>query len=472
MSTTLCNACGETVPAARHCKNCREQLKANVVPPFEDYRDDFTTRMSDAAFEVEDDSVSFETLRSKHDGYDRPLGGYLFAAERPEKVCDLSSVQVSDDAAYSADLTTGFLKSGHLVVTSERLVAVLPREGEDQVFGTELTDVVDLETSSKLLGGSLVVSLASGFTVTYDLDADDTLLAELVDVVRRLEAAHDSTESRAAKFVRAVDEEVTTAEDAETALRNVADLFAERDEVTYFDHAVADADSLDELLGAVAGATRGPDAVDGSSSSETTTALPTPMKRPMPGSLRTRVAGTLQSADPREVGKYTLAATLGLGAYAISAPFSTTLGLAALATGGTATGLYASANPESVVAQIEPMTLVMNMNQRGRQVHHSPIAGTATVGRALGAADYLGGLEYDSAYAQWLVEADVDSVIRAAEVAQRRAEQNPALGGPREASLLGGLGGLAYGYTDYDGDMDSLFDRDTPDTSDTPAVED
>jgi hypothetical protein len=111
----------------------------------------------------------------------------------------------------------------------------------------------------------------------------------------------------------------------------------------------------------------------------------------------------------------------------------------------------------------------MNMNQRGRHVSNSPIAGTANVGRALGATEYLGSLEYDSAYAQWLVEADIDSVISGAEVAQRRAAQNVALGNRREASLLGALGGLAYGYTDYDGDVDSLFDRGA---SDTPAVED
>jgi hypothetical protein len=474
MTTTLCDACGEVVPVARHCEACREPLQTDVVPSLEDYRQDFTARMSDAALDVEHDSVSFEVLRSKHGSYERPLGGYLLDTERPEMVCELSSVQVADDATYTSELTAGFLKHGHLVVTTERLVAVLPGKDEAQVFETDLTDVVDVETDSKLLGASLVVSLTSGFTVTYDVDADDTLLAESADAVRRLEARHDSTESQAAKFVRAVDEEVTAAEDAETLLRNVADLFAERDEVTYVDHAVAGADSFDELLDAVADSRRGGDAADRSTLPEpatdrgraTLSSLPTLPTRQTPGALRTRVAGTLQNAEPREVGKYTMAATLGLGAYAISAPFSTTLGLAALAAGGTATGLYASANPGSVVAQVDPMTLVANMNQRGRHVHDSPIAGTANVGRALGAAEYLGGLEYDSAYAQWLVEADIDSVVTGAEVARRRAAQNDALGEPREASLLGALGGLAYGYTDDAGDVDSLFDRETP------AVED
>ncbi|SFL14898.1 hypothetical protein SAMN04487950_2727 [Halogranum rubrum] len=481
MTTTLCDACGEVVPTARHCEACREPLQTDVVPPFDDYRRDFTARMSDAALDADHDSVSFEALRSRHDSYERPLGGYLVEGEQPEIVCELSSAHVADDGSYDFELDTGFLKSGHLVVTSERLVTVLPGSGEPQVFEVGMTDVVGVETDSKLLGASLVVSLASGFTVTYDVDADDTLLTELADAVRRVEARHDSTESRAAKFVQAVDDEVEAADDAETVLRNVADLFAARDEVSYVDHAVADADSVDELLDAIGDARRGGDDERGDDTDDSST-LPvtdrdadrgrlTLPKRPTPGSIRTRVTGTLKDADPREVGKYTMAATLGLGAYAISAPFSTTAGLAALAAGGTATGLYASANPESVVGQVDPMMLVTTMNQRGRHVHNSPIAGSANVGRTLGVAEYLGGLEYDSAYAQWLVEADIDSVVDAAEVAQRRAEQNPALGGPREASLLGALGGLAHGYTDFDGDVGSLFDRETSDVDADDAVD-
>ncbi|SEO90479.1 hypothetical protein SAMN04487948_10763 [Halogranum amylolyticum] len=472
MTTKICNGCGETVPAARYCEECHAPLTENVVPPSEEYERDFTTRMNDAAVEATHDSVSFDTLRSDHGSYDRPLGGYLFASERPAAVCELSSVRLSADSTYSSELATPFLTDGHLVVTRDRLVAVLPREGETQLFDVSMADIVDVEAESKLLGGALVVSLASGFTVTYDLDASDELLTELTDGIQRLEARDDSTESRAAKFVQTVDDEIAAATDAETALRNVADRFATRDEVTAFDHAVASADSVDELLDAIAEGSDAPDASASRQRPEPATNLPTPSTGPTAGALRTRVAGALRNADPQEVGKYTLAATLGLGTYAISAPFSTTLGLAALAAGGTATGLYATANPESVVAQADPMELVMSMNHRGRHVSHSSIAGTANAGRLLGAAEYLGDLEYDTAYAQWLVEADIDTVVRAAEVAQRHAKRNPEFGTEREASLLGAIGGLAYGYTDDDGGVESFFDEDvTAIDEDTTAID-
>jgi hypothetical protein len=308
-----------------------------------------------------------------------------------------------------------------------------------------------------------MIPLADGFTVQYELDAGEELLEELTSVVESLERQHDSAESRAAKFIQAIDDEVTTASDAEAVLRNVADLFAERDELTQFDHAVANADSLDDLLVSIASSevihNPNDDSVPDKKGGEVPAAEEQASKVP----LRVRANETIKNAEPQEVATYTLGATLGLGLYAISAPFSTTAGLAALAAGGTATGLYASANPESLVAQINPLALAMNMNQRGHAVQQSSMAGSANLGRALGAIEYLGNQNYDTAYAKWLAEADIDAVMRAAEMAQRHAENNPKLGTAREASILGAIGGFAHSYTDHDGDVDSLF-QESPDT--------
>jgi hypothetical protein len=419
--------------------------------------------MSDAALDATHNSVTFEALRVEHDKYDRPLGGYLFASEQPEAICDLYWAEVSDDADYSSRLSPGFFKDGHLIITDERVIAVTPRKGDSQVFAIRMADIVDSEGASKWLGGSLMIPLADGFTVQYELDAGEELLEELTSVVESLERQHDSAESRAAKFIQAIDDEVTTASDAEAVLRNVADLFAERDELTQFDHAVANADSLDDLLVSIASSevihNPNDDSVPDKKGGEVPAAEEQASKVP----LRVRANETIKNAEPQEVATYTLGATLGLGLYAISAPFSTTAGLAALAAGGTATGLYASANPESLVAQINPLALAMNMNQRGHAVQQSSMAGSANLGRALGAIEYLGNQNYDTAYAKWLAEADIDAVMRAAEMAQRHAENNPKLGTAREASILGAIGGFAHSYTDHDGDVDSLF-QESPDT--------
>lgn len=463
MSTVVCEACDETVPAARFCDECDELLKDGIVPSVDEYKRDFTNRMSDAALDATHNSVTFEALRIEHDKYDRPLGGYLFASEQPEAICELYWLEVSDDANYSSRLGNGFFKDGHLIITDERVIAITPRKGDSQVFATKMADIIDSEEASKWIGGSLMIPLADGFTVQCELDAGKKLLEELTNVVESLARQHDSAKSRAAKFIQAIDDEVATASDAEVVLRNVADLFAERDELTQFDHAVANADSLDDLLVAIASSGMIRDPADSPDPDGEGEELPDVGEQASKVPLRVRASETIKNAEPQEVALYTLGATLGLGAYAISAPFSTTAGITALAAGGTATGLYASANPESVVAQISPLALAMNMNQRGRAVQQSSMAGSANLGRALGAMEYLGGQNYDTAYAQWFAEADIDSVIRAAEMAQRHAEKNPELGTPREASMLGAIGGLAHSYTDHDGDVDSLYE-DIPDT--------
>jgi hypothetical protein len=399
----------------------------------------------------------------EHDKYDRPLGGYLFALEQPKAICELHWAELSNDADYSSRISAGVFKDGHLVITDGRVIAITPGEDESQVFAIRMADIVDSDGASKWLGGSLTIPLADGFTVQYELDADEELLEELSNLVESLAKQHDSAESRAAKFIQAIDDEVATASDAEVVLRNVADLFAERDELTQFDHAVANADSLDDLLVSIASSgvihDPGEDSVPDSESGK----VPVSEEQASNPPLRVRATETIKDAEPQDVAMYTLGATMGLGAYAISAPFSTALGLTALAAGGTATGLYASANPESVVAQINPLALAMNMNQRGSAVQQSSMAGSANLGRALGAVEYLGNQNYDTAYAQWFAEVDIDSVMRGAEMAQRRAENNPELGTAREASMLGGIGGLAYSYADHDGDVDSLFEE-LPDT--------
>ena len=261
-----------------------------------------------------------------------------------------------------------------------------------------------------------------------------------------------------------MDTEVAAADDAESALHAIAELFENRSEKTHFDQAVAESGSIEELGQKMA-------AMPGIGVSDTTTPesqSTTKLAKPEVDvtGLRQRVTQTARSADPKDVGKYSLGAVLGFGTAAISAPISTTVGMAALLAGGAATGAYASTNPDSIAAKIEPIQLAMNAKGRGSQIASNPGAGGHGTGAALGMVEYLSQEDHDNldeAYAKWLSEVDIESVIEGQRVAARYADNTDELDNSKDASLLGGAAGLAYGYTDLEEGIDEAVDGEVVD---------
>ena len=473
MTVTPCSACGETVPNARHCVNCGTVRSDAGIPTEPAYQDSLTERLSERATAASHESVSFDILRSRHGKYDRPLGGYLFPEEQPEAVFRLDKTIVETYAESTWPVKSGIMKSGHLVVSGDRLISITPDGEVAQVLPVPLRDVVAVSTRSTWRDSVLVVDLAEGISYSYYLGglSDDELEA-VQTLVEELGRDQSSAESRAARFVQDADDVIAESETAESALRAVADLFAERDERTVFDQTVAEAESIRELFTALS--TSPAVASTGSEiQADTTGDVSLPVRKHRFSDLRRRAVYTAQNADPTEVGKYALGAGLALGTYAVTAPISTPVGLAAIAAGGAATGAYASTHPDSLAARIDPIPLAINARTTGQRWKQSSAPGGAGIGIALSALSHL---EAEQAvppeYAHWIANADYGSIIRGAEMARRAAEQSPGSTHPDHAAVLGGGFGLMYGYLDDEtrGDLEELLDEDLCDELQQPEA--
>lgn len=457
----LCDECEKTVPRARYCPNCNSS-SIREISPSADYEDsNMSERFSDIALNAGHESVTFDRLRSKHDSYERPLGSYLQEDEQPEAICDIKKCTIEGVDGSSWKISAGVLDSGHTVITDERVIALFPRDENSQLIAVQFTDVVAVDKFSNWRSDVLSIKDIEGYEYEFVLDVDGETFETVADLVRDLNDAVDSEESRAVRFLNKIDTEIESAENAEGALYAIAELFENRSEETHFDQAVAEADSIEELVEGMAEAP-GFETVQGElSESESETSLAKPTLNM--GNLQQRISETARDADPKDVGKYSLGAVLGFGTAAVSAPISTTVGIAALLAGGAATGAYASTNPNSVAARIEPLQLAMNAKGRSSQIGSSSRAGGFGTGAALGTIEYLSQMDsndVNEAYAKWLSEVDIDSVIEGQKTAARYARQSNEFDNPKQASILGGAAGLAYGYTDFDEDINQALDDD------------
>ncbi|SFR41894.1 hypothetical protein [Halogeometricum limi] len=475
MASHRCSFCGSAVPETRYCVNCNTNVGAVDVPR---RNPSLTAHLSEVTADADHESVTFDALRSRHDQYDRPLGGYLFADERPRRVLDVDGVTLEDVRGETWTVRPGFRRRGHAILTDDRLLLVTPADPGDQLVAVPLDDVVAVETESTWLRERLTFERADGWTTTVSLAgvSADELDAVAADVRERVRAT-DSAASRAAAFERDVDAAVADADDAETALRAVADLFAERDETAVFDHVVREASSADDLLSGLSNTTTRPslptpadgpseagDAGDAEGADATpvnggdgggASSLPT-AGRPSIEPVRQRVSRTLRDGDPKEAGKWAIGAGIAGFSVAVSLPFSTAAGLGAIALGGAATGAYASANPESAAARIDPIELALGAKTRERQWKRGGGPGGAAVGSVLGAAEHVVDRTDDTAYAHWLANADPELALRGATLGAEAAKKSPNADDPTTAALVGGGLGLAYGYTDLDYESDEL----------------
>jgi hypothetical protein len=473
MAVIQCPDCEATVPEARLCINCGIPRSDTGIPPEVAYLDDLTERLSERAIAASHDSVSFDTLRSTHDKYDRPLGGYLLLEEQPEAVFQLNKTMVEGYSESSWTVKSGMMNSGHLIVSTDRLLSVTPGGEVAQALPVHIRDVVSVSTRSTWRDSVLSIDLADGTTYSYYLGGmSDDDLESVQALVERVSRNQNSAESWAAQFVQDADDAIAESETAESALRAVADLFAERDETTVFDHSVAEAESVQELFTALSNSTAiASPATENQMESDADVSLP--VRRPRLSSLRRQVAYTAQNADPAEVGKYALGAGIMLGTYAVSAPISTPLGLAAIAAGGAATGAYASTHPGSLAAQIDPIPLAISAKAAGRQWKKNPAPGGTGVGMALGAIDHLEEDVVPPEYAHWVANADYDAIMRGAEMARRAAESSQGSTHPEHAAALGGGFGLLYGYLDDEtrADLEGLLDKDLYEALQPPEEE-
>ncbi|MDS0298776.1 hypothetical protein NDI76_08475 [Halogeometricum sp. S1BR25-6] len=483
MSTTRCSRCSTVVPETRFCLHCRATLDAVGIP---DRHPSLTSHLSEVAAEADHESVTFEALRSKHDRYDRPLGAYLFEDERPRFVLVVNDLTIEGPDGESWSVDPGFRTRGHALVSDRRVVVVSPSDRGDQVAALDFADVVGVKTGSSWLTDTLALEEADGSTATLSVaDPDD--LDSVAERMRELAHSVHSSASRAAGFRHDLDAAVADASDAETALRAAADLFADRDgeseSGSAFDRFAAEADSAEELFALLSESTLvGPSpprpaedetTEDGTSGRDSDGTAAVELADQLPTARRVRLDArpfgrnlkrAFREGDPKEAGKWAIGAGIAGFSVAVSLPFSTAAGLGAIALGGAATGAYASANPDSAAARIDPLEMAVGARTRGRRWDREGGPGGTAGGNLLGAAEHVFDRTNPPAeYAHWYANVDPEAVLRGAEMGARAADASSEVGNRTTGALLGGGFGLAYGYSGLDaddGELDELLDDD------------
>lgn len=444
MASYTCEACQETTPEARYCVHCGCATMLKIIPSTRTLAHNMSKRFDGHDLAIEKPGVSHETIHSNHDAYSRPLGGYLLEGELPEAICEIRKVTVSglQGSESSVELSPSISENGHMILSDQRVVAVLPSETEPQVISLDYEDIVNVESRTGWIKRRIVFTDTEKDEYVFLTAGDKNTFESITQAASDRVQESGTAKATAARFIQEVNGEIASADRAETALRSIADLFEEREERTQFDELVADAESLSDLLG------QHEDAAE-PVNEENLPAQNISKRRNLPG----RVKSTIRDADAREVGKYSLAAVFGGAAVAASAPFSTTAGIAALLTGGAATGAYASTHPDSMAANIDPIEFAMGVSSRGRHHNRSSMPGGHGVGTAFGLMEQIEETDPDHAYAQWLAEVDFNEVMEAAEYAATRSEQIPGVDNERDASIIGGAAGLAGSYGDLNDDF-------------------
>lgn len=461
MVSIRCTECETTVPDGSLCLACGVSRDSNAVPNKTTDSELLSTRLSTKAADADHPSITFDSIRSEYGRYDRPLADYLFAEEQPLALFELEKLLIEcyDDTSWA--INSGFWSKFHLLISDSRILVIAPGESQDQVLAVPFEDVVSVDTEMSWWGDKIVIEDAEQFKFTYLLH--DTTGDDFDEAVRILEVQskrYESVESQAVTFLQEIDAAIDTSINAEEAFARISKLFADRDEETAFDHAVSEAESLNELMERLSRISMTPDR-----------ALPTPVENaenelqlnPPRRSLQREVAYTLQHADPADVGKYVIAGGVLFGSMAVTAPFSTTAGLAAIALSSAATGAYASAHPESTVGQIDPIAVAASAKGFGARWAKSDAPGGKAVGNALGGFQILAQEVAPEEYAHWLANVDSDLIMEGAERGAKAALTNPNLGSQRQGALLGGGFGLAYSYirnSDDLSDLEPLLDDD------------
>lgn len=461
MRTSDCYLCLENVPITRYCVKCGGAIEEFEVPSYKKYnKNNWREHILEKCESASHSSVSRDVLNSSHGKYSRWLSTYLFPEEQPIAVFDSGStiINVPNDGTWEID--PGFRKSGHLILTDQRIFTVISTNSRDQLVSVDLEDITDIEGESKWRKDAIILQVTDGGTYRIELVNED--FSNVVDLVQESMRSPGSAEPQTTEFKQEVDHVVAEAEDAETVLQDLSDLITGSDQSIVFDRAVSDASSLDELC-ALISVDQESNPADDTSSGFDDKKRQLPIHRPQMSDFREKIAYTAKNADPAEVGKYTIGAGLALGTAAVSAPFSTALGLGAIAASGAATGAYASAHPGSLVARIDPIELGINAKTRGRAWQSSSAPGGSGIGATLGTIEYLGDKAVPPEYSHWFTAADIEMIQKGAALGAQWGIDSPDIGNPQRAAAVGGGFGLAYGYAksgDRMDDLEALLDDD------------
>ena len=154
---------------------------------------------------------------------------------------------------------------------------------------------------------------------------------------------------------------------------------------------------------------------------------------------------TVRDADPKQAALWGLATGVTVANPAIAAGYSTAALLSGAVLGGGVVGAYASSHDDTVFDDLEPTLMARRANAGAATGAGARTIDGKSVGAMVGASAYLAEELTPEAYAQWVAEADAESVLRGAELGADRAAASGDSAGARSGTALGGGLGLLYG---------------------------
>ncbi|EMA43227.1 hypothetical protein [Halococcus saccharolyticus] len=154
---------------------------------------------------------------------------------------------------------------------------------------------------------------------------------------------------------------------------------------------------------------------------------------------------TVRDADPKQAALWGLATGVTVANPAIAASYSTAALLSGAVLGGGVVGAYASSHEDTVFDDMDPTMMARRANAGASTGAGARNIDGKSVGAMVGASAYLAEELTPTEYAQWVTEADAESVLRGAEMGAGRAAASDDFEGGRSGAALGGGLGLLYG---------------------------
>lgn len=455
MTIVECSACGKTTPDLRFCIHCQNKTNTNQIPTESEAKRNISKERIDAASVDQHKTVTSDVLNSDHEKYNRRLGTYLFGGEQPVAICELDRTNISAPNQDNWSVKGGFWSSGHLIISDQRLLCVMSVGDVDQIFSISYEDVIRVESETALVTfNTITVELVDGCSCEYELEqVSDKELGAITLLAQEYSDKRNSEASRTAQLENSIDSRIEAADDASEAFSELTALFEQQKEITQTDRAIEDADSLTDLISTLA------DQQERSTQEippSTTLTNQSPTNLPANSSVGTRIKSIARDAEPKEVGKYAVGASLALGTFAVTLPYSTTLGVVTLLTGGGAVGAYASANPDSAVADVDPIRLGLGMRSRGIARKNSSTLGGYGAGAASELLEQVDAENASSEYAEWVANIDPDLIMEDTQRAVDAAERSSESFDPTKVKAIGGTFGLAHSYINNSSDIQDL----------------
>jgi hypothetical protein len=154
---------------------------------------------------------------------------------------------------------------------------------------------------------------------------------------------------------------------------------------------------------------------------------------------------TVRDADPKQAALWGLATGVTVANPAIAASYSTVALLSGAVLGGGMVGAYATSHDDTVFDDLDPTMMAQRANAGASKGAGARRIDGKSVGAMVGASAYLAEELTPEEYAQWVTEADAESVLNGAEMGSERAAASEDFEGARSGAALGGGLGLLYG---------------------------